>query len=98
MPFTKYENSGLRANIVVFGLRTLQVLFAVTILGVAADDVTIWRPDDCNVPPKLEFNLATVSIRIVEAVHRLANHNQGRHNASYNPLPLIYYRSTREDL
>src|SRR5579871_2228168 len=98
MAFTNYANSALRANILVFGLRALQVIFAVTILGVAADDTSIWSPRDCHIPPKLAFNLAAVSIRRVKAIHQFANHNQGRHNDSYNPLPLIYYRSTRTNL
>ena len=74
MPFTKYENSKLRADALVSGLRTLQIIFAVIILGVAADDVTIWGPNHCNVPPKLAFNAAAVSIRTAGAVHRFANH------------------------
>jgi hypothetical protein len=63
MPFNN-ENSRLRADSLAFGLRALQVIFAITILGVVADDVTIWGPRDCNVLPKLAFNVATVSIRI----------------------------------
>ena len=98
MPFTKYENSRLRADNLVFGLRALQVIFALTILGVAANDVTIWGPKDCNVPPKLAFNVAAVSVRIVGAVRRLANNKQGRYNTSHNRLPLVYYRSTCKDV
>jgi len=57
----KYENNALRKNEILYLLRALQFIFALSTLGVAASDASNWLSYECSVPPKLAYNLATVS-------------------------------------
>jgi hypothetical protein len=74
MAFAKYEK--LRDDILLFALRGLQVVFAIVILGVTAQNVTIWGPEDCTVPPKLAYNVAAVSKLAIRLVTSLLNNSR----------------------
>lgn len=49
-----------RTNEYFWGLRILQVIFAVTILAVCASDISSWTSIGCSTPAGLDFNMAVV--------------------------------------
>ena len=58
-----FSYDGLRADATTYGIRSLQVLLGIVIVGVASYDASVFGPNDCKIPAKLAFNVAIVSIR-----------------------------------
>ena len=56
-----YDDSALRKNEILYLIRGLQFILAVSTMGVAGSDAANWVSDECSIPPKLAYNIATVS-------------------------------------
>ena len=61
MSSDRYEDNAMRKNDVIFAFRGLQVIFVISILGVAGNDASTWSDIECSIPAKLAYNIAAVS-------------------------------------
>jgi hypothetical protein len=52
-----------RSNGYIWGVRILQLIFAIALLGITVSDASTWHSLDCTTPSKLAYHIAMVSFQ-----------------------------------